>query len=107
MKKGKFRLSVCRSCGAKAWPPSHNCPRCLSRTSLQQIETSGILLEFASSQVKDRQGIFGIIEMSGIRIVGSFESSNQLREGMMVRMSECGVRPDGTAFYNFVPAEKA
>jgi hypothetical protein len=22
-------------------------------------------------------------------------------------MSECGVRPDGTAFYNFVPAEKA
>jgi hypothetical protein len=64
-------------------------------------------LEFTNSQVKDKQGIFGIIEMSGIRIVGSFESSNQLREGMTVRMSECGVRPDGTAFYNFVPAEKA
>jgi hypothetical protein len=64
-------------------------------------------LEFTNSQVKDKQGVFGIIEMSGIRIVGSFESSNQLREGMMVRMSGCGVRHDGTAFYNFVPAEKA
>lgn len=41
--------------------------------------------------------------MSGVRIVGSFDSS-KMKEGMKVKMSRCGIRQDGTAFYFFVPA---
>lgn len=67
------------------------------------METTGTLLEFTSSHICDREGIFGLVEMSGIKIVGSFDSL-QLKEGMKVKMSGCGIRPDGTAFYHFVKA---
>ena len=67
------------------------------------METNGTLLEFTSSHVKGKEGVFGVVEMSGIKLIGSF-GSDQLKEGMKVRMTKCGVRPDGTAFYSFAPA---
>ena len=97
-------MPTCISCGSKAWPPSHRCPRCLSKTSLKKIETTGILLEFANSHVKGKEGIFGLVEMSGIKLVGSFDTS-LLKEGMKVRMKECRVGPDGAAFYHFTPTK--
>lgn len=103
LKKGEFKIPVCTLCKSKAWPPSRHCPHCLHETALQKVETTGTLLEFTSSHIKGREGIFGIIEMSGIKIVGSFDSL-QLKEGMKVKMSGCGVRPDGTAFYHFTKA---
>lgn len=103
LKRGEFLMPMCTFCGSKAWPPSHRCPRCLRKTSLKKIETTGTLIEFTNSHVKGKEGVFGLVEMSGIKIVGSFGDS-QLKEGMKVRMTECGVRPDGTAFYFFVPA---
>jgi len=75
----------------------------LGKTSLQRIETTGTLLEFTSSHIRDKEGIFGLVEMSGIRIVGSFDSS-RLEEGIKVKMSGCGVRSDGTTYYNFTKA---
>jgi uncharacterized OB-fold protein len=103
LKKGEFRIPVCTLCKSKAWPPSSHCPHCLHETSLQKVETTGALLEFTSSHIKGKEGIFGIIEMSGIKIVGSFDSL-QLKEGMKVKMSDCGIMPDGTAFYHFTKA---
>lgn len=103
LKKGEFWAPVCASCGRRAWPPSQLCPQCLSKTSLKKVETTGTLLEFTTSHVKGKEGVFGVIEMSGIRLIGSFVS-DQLKEGMKVRMTKCGVRPDGTAFYAFAPA---
>jgi len=102
LKTGKFRVPKCMSCGSNAWPPSHCCPYCLSKTSLKKIETTGILLEFTSSHCKGKEGIFGLVEMSGIKLVGSFHTTH-LKEGMKVRMKECGIGPDGTAFYFFTP----
>ena len=104
LKCGEFRIPVCKSCKTPAWPPSRHCPRCLSETSLQETSTVGTLVEFTESHVRDMKGIFGIVEMCGLRLVGSFDN-NDLHEGMKVRMKECGVRPDGTAFYCFEPAE--
>lgn len=105
LKRGEFRIAVCRSCKAKAWPPSMHCPRCLSETSLQKTVATGTLVEFTKSHVRDREGIFGVVEMSGFKLVGSFADNDNLREGMKVKMTRCGVRPDGTAFYCFEPAE--
>jgi uncharacterized OB-fold protein len=103
LKKGEFRMAVCRSCGIKAWPPYRRCPHCQSKTSLKKIETTGTLIEFTNSHIKGKEGVFGLVEMSGIKLIGSF-SEQQLKEGMKVRMTECGVMPDGTAFYSFAPA---
>lgn len=102
LKKGEFRMPVCVSCGSKVWPPSHHCPHCLSKTSLKKIKTTGSLIEFTSSRVKGKEGVFGLVEMAGIKLVGSF-SDQQLKEGMKVRMIGCGVKPDGTIFYSFAP----
>lgn len=48
------------------------------------------------------EGAFGVVEMAGIRLVASFKDQH-LEEGMQVRMSGCGIKPDGTAFYFFAP----
>jgi uncharacterized OB-fold protein len=104
LKKGEFKMPVCTSCGSIAWPPSHRCPNCLSRTSLKKMETTGTLIEFTRSHIKDREGVFGLIEMSGIKLVGSF-ADPRLKEGMKVKMTRCGVGPNGTVFYSFAPAE--
>jgi uncharacterized OB-fold protein len=93
-------LPVCNSCKTKVWPPSHYCPLCLSKTSLEVIETTGTLLEFTNSYIKGMEGTFGLVEMSGIKVIGSFDTS-ELREGIKVKMVRCGVRPDGIAFYFF------
>lgn len=110
LRKGEFCLPVCTSCGSSAWPPSQFCSRCLSKTRLKKIvNAGGIVAEFAVSHVRDREGVFGVIDLdSGVRLVGSIECLQQdvVHEGMKVKMSRCGVRPDGTAFYSFVPARK-
>jgi uncharacterized OB-fold protein len=103
LKIGELRIPVCMSCGSKAWPPSRRCPHCLSRTALKKMQKIGILLEFSSSHVRGMEGVYGLIELSGIRLVGTF-GTHHLVEGMKVRMTKCGVRPDDTVFYFFVPA---
>lgn len=67
------------------------------------VRTTGTLIEFSSSHIKGREGAFGLVEMAGIRLVASF-GDQQLKEGMKVKMSGCGIKPDGTAFYFFAPA---
>jgi uncharacterized OB-fold protein len=103
LKKGEFKIPVCPSCKSKTWPPSHYCPHCLNKTSLQKVRTIGTLIEFTKSHIKDKEGIFGIVEMSGIKIVGSLDIQD-LKEGMKVKMSRCGVSQEGTVFYNFTKA---
>jgi hypothetical protein len=71
---------------------------------LKSVRANGTLLEFSKSHIKGKEGIFGLVEMSGIRLIGSF-GDHQMREGMKVRMANCGLFPDGTPFYFFVPAK--
>jgi uncharacterized OB-fold protein len=96
-------VPVCSSCRTKVWPPFPDCPKCLSKASLQIIDTTGILVEFTNSYVKGMEGTFGLIEMSGIKLIGSFKTSSQLTEGIRVKMTRCGITSDGIAFYFFEP----
>jgi hypothetical protein len=75
----------------------------MSKTRFKKKKTTGTLIEFTSSHIEGKEGVFGLVEMAGIKLVGSF-GDQQLKEGMRVRMIECGVRSDGTAFYSFAPA---
>jgi uncharacterized OB-fold protein len=102
LNRGKFQVPMCGSCKTKVWPPSHYCPQCHSKTVLEVVETSGTLLEFTKSSIEGMEGTFGLIDMSGIKLLGSFDTS-ALKEGQKVKMVRCGVRSDGTAFYFFEP----
>lgn len=104
LKKGEFLVPICTLCNCKVWPPSGYCPQCRSKTSLKKIKTVGTLLEFSHSHVDGKEGIFGLVEISGIRLVGSF-GYYEMEEGMKVRMTRCGLKSDGTAFYFFEPAK--
>jgi uncharacterized OB-fold protein len=104
LKKGAFVVPVCTSCGKKAWPPSAHCPSCLSKTRFAKAALAGTLIEFAASHVKGQEGTFGIVQLDGFRLVGSIGGAN-LKEGMDVKMSKCGIGPDGTPYYHFHPAE--
>lgn len=103
LRQGKFMMPTCVSCGEIAWPPSANCPRCLSATQLKKSVITGTLLEFTRSHVTGKEGVFGLVKMGDIRIVGSFDN-RPLAEGMKVKMTGCGLLDDGTAYYRFVPA---
>jgi hypothetical protein len=48
------------------------------------------------------EGCYGLVEMSGIKLIGSFDTL-ELREGLRVKMVKCGVRPDGIPYYYFEP----
>jgi hypothetical protein len=48
------------------------------------------------------QGTFGLVDMSGIKLLGSFNTS-ELREGQKVKMVSCGINSNGATFYCFEP----
>ncbi len=48
------------------------------------------------------EGCYGLVEMSGIRLIGSF-GNLELREGLEVKMVTCGVSPRGAPYYFFEP----
>jgi uncharacterized OB-fold protein len=102
LNRGRFQVPICGSCKTKVWPPSRYCPQCHSKAELEVIETSGTLLEFTNSSLEGMEGIFGLVDMSGIKLIGSFDTS-ELREGQKVKMVRCGIGSDGTAFYFFEP----
>ena len=100
IKKGDFRIYVCASCKKKIWPPFKYCPKCLSKAHLLKIDRNGVLLEFTFSHLENIGGVFGIVEIRGIRLVGSI-FGGPLRQGMKVKMIKCGINPDGSPFYHF------
>ena len=97
---GKFKIPLCTSCGLKAWPPTRSCPKCFSRTKLESVEPVGTLVEFAKSHIRNREGIFGVIDIDGIKIVGGLKIVNPY-SGMKLKMSVCGLREDGSTYYDF------
>jgi hypothetical protein len=50
------------------------------------------------------EGCYGLVEMSGIKLIGSFETT-ELKEGLKVKMVTCGLRGDGTPYYYFEPTK--
>jgi uncharacterized OB-fold protein len=102
MRKGEFRISICKACDQKIWPPSENCPICFSETILKKNHKAGKLIEFTRSYMKHSEGVFGIVDICGIRVVGSI-AGDPLWHGMKVKMTKCGITTNGSVFYQFQP----
>jgi uncharacterized OB-fold protein len=81
------------------------CSKCFGRTAPKKVGKTGTLVEFASSYVRNHEGVFGIIDMDGFRLVGSLDGG-RLRKGMKVEMDRFGVNAEGLPFYHFSPATK-
>jgi uncharacterized protein len=104
IRRGEFKIPICTSCKKKLWPPSQYCPSCLSSAQLKSIVKNGTLLEFTKSHIGNRNVTFGVVEICGVRLVGSLSATSQeFRIGMKVRMAQCGIDTDGNIFYNFEP----
>jgi hypothetical protein len=52
--------------------------------------------------MKNRTGAFGVIDLAGIRILGSI-SGDSLDKGIQVKMVSCGIAKDGSVYYDFEP----
>lgn len=76
---------------------------CLAETKLEPAKPDGVLEEFATSHILGHEGTFGVVRMDGVRLIGTLDGP--LHKGAKVRMIGCGVRPDGSPFYNFAPAK--
>ena len=102
VKKGEFRASICRSCDKATFPVSLLCRHCGSRTDLGKLNTTtGVLLEFTRSYIGGTDSQLGYVEVAGIRVIGTFDPSAKLKEGMKVKMDSCGLASDGRPFYLF------
>jgi uncharacterized OB-fold protein len=103
LNRGEFRVPVCNLCNSKVWPPSYYCSGCLSKTSLQIVDTKGTLLYFTTSYLKGIEGCYGLVDMAGIKVIGSFDELLELKEGLQVKMVRCGLKPNGTPYFFFEP----
>jgi uncharacterized OB-fold protein len=61
----------------------------------------GHLIEYTTAYNMPRPLKFGIVNIGGINIIGSLDSTNSPSVGMKVKMINCGISPDGTPFYEF------
>jgi len=64
---------------------------------------NGTVLYFTQSYIKGLEGNYGLVEMSGMRLIASFDNI-PLKDGLKVKMTKCGFSPNGSPFYFFEPA---
>jgi uncharacterized OB-fold protein len=99
IRRGEFRVPVCKHCRKKMWPPSEFCCDCFFTTCLEKIETTGTLIEFTTSHIHGKEDLYGVVDMKGIKLIGSL--SGNVTRGMKVRMVKCGIRENGCLYYYF------
>jgi uncharacterized OB-fold protein len=107
IRKGEFTIPVCSSCKKKLWPPCQFCSSCFSKANLKRGTRKATLIEFTKSYLGNTEVILGVVEISGIRLMGRlFPGCEALRTGMQLKMTECGINSAGVIFYNFEPQPK-
>lgn len=101
LRKHEFRVTVCRKCSQKIWPPSRYCFVCFSPTNLEKVGTTGLITEITTSYTEGTGKLYGIVDMQGIKLIGSLSPDASV--GLKVQMTDCGIRENGSLFFNFDP----
>lgn len=102
LKDHRFVIPYCSRCGSPAWPPVEKCYNCMSKVKLKRIKVpQGHLIEHTTAYTICGPVIFGVIEIHGIKLVGSLHPSTIPQVGMSVKMVNCGLSTDDTPFYEF------
>ena len=100
LSSGDFRVPVCDNCSTKIWPPSNICSNCFSKKiRMSKLNSKGRLIESSQSFIGERKNL-GLVEMSGIRIIGSLNQSD-MSPGSLVKLTRCGLDKDNSPYYEF------
>ena len=100
LRVGKFKIPVCVTCKTKIWPPSDICKNCYSKTiRMLKIPLEGRLIQNSESFI-GRAKNFGLVEISGIRIIGIL-NDDEMRPGDRVKLIKCGVDENDSPYYIF------
>jgi len=103
LRRGKFRIPICISCNSKIWPPSNICNNCYSKKiRMSKLEMRGQLIELSSSFIGNSKQL-GLVEVSGIRIIGILIEGN-MNPGSAVKLTKCGLDKDNLPYFEFSSA---
>lgn len=103
LRNGKFRIPICLKCDLKIWPPANVCSNCYSREiRMSKLESRGRLIEHSFSHIDNTKKL-GLVEISGIRIIGILSEGN-LNPGSAVKLTKCGLDKDNSPYYEFSAA---
>ena len=69
---------------------------------MSKLESRGRLIEQSFSHI-DRTKKLGLVEISGIRIIGILSDGN-LNPGSAVKLAKCGLDKDNSPYYEFSAA---
>lgn len=90
---------MCVRCHKTIWPNSSFCCYCFSRTAFKKIDSHGIIKEVATRLVGTRKEVYGVVEISGIRVIGTLFANAS--PGGKVRIGKCGITTEGCFFCCF------
>jgi uncharacterized OB-fold protein len=100
LSRGKFRIPICNNCNSKIWPPTDFCNNCYSKKiSMSKLDMRGQLIEHSSSFIGDSKKL-GLVEMSGIRIIGILNEGD-MNPGSAVKLTKCGLDKDNSPYFEF------
>ncbi len=66
---------------------------------MSKVESRGRLIEHSFSHIDSRKKL-GLVEISGIRILGILSAGN-LNPGNVVKLAKCGLDKDNSPYYEF------
>jgi hypothetical protein len=69
---------------------------------MSKLEPTGRLIEYSSSHIDSTEKL-GLVEISGIRIIGILSEGN-LNPGSAVKLTKCGLNRDNSPYYEFSAA---
>jgi uncharacterized OB-fold protein len=100
LRRGKFRIPICNNCNSKIWPPSNTCKNCYSKKMrMSKLDPKGRLIEYSESFI-DKNKNLGLVEISGIRIIGIINEGN-MNHGSLVKLTRCGLDNNNSPYYEF------
>lgn len=109
LKNNELRGTVCKSCGAKFFPPRSDCDRCLgSDMEWFPITEVGTLITYTKAMYapagfeKDVPYVMGVAEFSdGVKVFGRLDKSmpdEAIKAGMKVKVRIVGLEEDRVSY---------
>ena len=91
--KGNFLIPVCAVCKKFVWPPADYCDNCMGKTTLQEGDFQGKIIEFS----KQNDDYFCIVEIEkSFKIMAKMITKPHIDQ--IVKISKCGIN-EGSYFF--------
>jgi hypothetical protein len=86
LRRGRFVVCQCTSCGKIVWPPNDSCSWCFGNVAVRDVQNYGTIVECSAKDGKK----FCIAEFEGaIRIIGTISSTDP-KPGQKIKIVSCG-----------------